>query len=948
MSPATGLLGALALSWWLASQQPLTVYVSPNGDDRWSGAASAHVPGTADGPLRSLHAARERVRKLQASHPNRPIRVVVAPGVYGLREPLVLGPRDSGSPGAPVTWVSAQPGAAVLTGGRIVRGWRPWRGQIFRTDIKAQGIPLRRYHQLFYRGRRQPLARHPNFDPKHPRTGGFLYVYDRGVKNHEQFVYAPGDLPLDKWPDVSQAEVFCINHGGWTVTITPIVSIDPRLRLITVRRARADFRELNRYFVQNVLGALDAPGEWFLDYRTGELYFWPPDGRQPGDNVTLPVLDNVIELRGSVPYPPGRRDTRLPGRLGLQVKEPRDVPDRPVHDIVIQGFSVQCARRDGVRLVGARDCRVIGCTVRDVGGVGINLGGVVPLYPDVGNPREGQPKGLPGGVGGAGQDLYFQYPCHSCRVAGNDVYSTGSDGIFLYGHANVAENNHVFDVGLYDKDCAGINLWGRECVARRNFIHDVPRNAVFLKGTRHVVELNEIRYTMLETCDGGAIRMCQRDFGLRGCVIRFNRIRDTVGYGYPRGSLRYMAPYYSWAVYLDDYTCGTAVRGNIIARTGRGGIMVHGGSDNVLEGNIIVDAGFYMIEVVPIDPKQMSGNAARRNVLVFDGAKAVAYRCARWRPEHIRLERNLVWGRGKPVRVDLGSPKRLFADWESWLAAGIDQGSICADPRFIKPQADDFRMAADSPARRVGFRDVPVERIGCYRSPERASWPLGTPRWLVREQPVLHRCKPRPLREDFELEQPGRRPRHGDVMDAPEARIVVSDERALSGRMSLKFTDAAGLRFAWMPRIYYSLRPQDGWARLSCSFWLDPQRPPRVLLDPRQYSGAGPEEYFSGPMLTVTPDGQLTAAGGQTLGRVPLGQWFTLTLWLQVGGQDQVRAPAELKTADGTRTRFTVPFASEKFRRPERLVICCPGEEPAMFFVDDVIFEPAPGGPKRN
>ena len=30
--------------------------------------------------------------------------------------------------------------------------------------------------------------------------------------------------------------------------------------------------EANRYFVQNVLGALDSPGEWFADYATGRLW----------------------------------------------------------------------------------------------------------------------------------------------------------------------------------------------------------------------------------------------------------------------------------------------------------------------------------------------------------------------------------------------------------------------------------------------------------------------------------------------------------------------------------------------------------------------------------------------------------------------------------------------------------------------------------------------------
>ena len=29
-------------------------------------------------------------------------------------------------------------------------------------------------------------------------------------------------------------------------------------------------------FVENIFEELDAPGEWFLDAKTGTLYFYPP------------------------------------------------------------------------------------------------------------------------------------------------------------------------------------------------------------------------------------------------------------------------------------------------------------------------------------------------------------------------------------------------------------------------------------------------------------------------------------------------------------------------------------------------------------------------------------------------------------------------------------------------------------------------------------------------
>jgi len=63
-------------------------------------------------------------------------------------------------------------------------------------------------------------------------------------------------------------------------------------------------------------------------------------------------------------------------------------------------------------------------------------------------------------------------------------------------------------------------------------------------------------------------------------------------------------------------------------------------------------------------------------------------------------------------------------EWQSWQALGGDLHSVIADPKFIAPGKDDYRLAADSPAWALGFKPIPVERIGPYESPDRATWPI--------------------------------------------------------------------------------------------------------------------------------------------------------------------------------------------------------------------------------
>ncbi len=63
-------------------------------------------------------------------------------------------------------------------------------------------------------------------------------------------------------------------------------------------------------------------------------------------------------------------------------------------------------------------------------------------------------------------------------------------------------------------------------------------------------------------------------------------------------------------------------------------------------------------------------------------------------------------------------------EWQSWLATGGDEHSIIADPKFLAPEKDDYRLAPDSPAFALGFKAIPVEKIGPYQSADRATWPI--------------------------------------------------------------------------------------------------------------------------------------------------------------------------------------------------------------------------------
>jgi hypothetical protein len=65
-----------------------------------------------------------------------------------------------------------------------------------------------------------------------------------------------------------------------------------------------------------------------------------------------------------------------------------------------------------------------------------------------------------------------------------------------------------------------------------------------------------------------------------------------------------------------------------------------------------------------------------------------------------------------------------LSEWDAWQALGMDQGSLIADPLFVDAAHDDFRLKPDSPAFKLGFEKIPVDKIGPYQDPLRASWPV--------------------------------------------------------------------------------------------------------------------------------------------------------------------------------------------------------------------------------
>ena len=106
-----------AASWAHAAQ---VLYVSPDGNDAWSGRYSEPLADGSDGPLATPHAARDRARELDRAEP---ITILFRGGEYFMDETLILTHEDAGTRAAPVHYAAASGETPIFSTGRRITDW---------------------------------------------------------------------------------------------------------------------------------------------------------------------------------------------------------------------------------------------------------------------------------------------------------------------------------------------------------------------------------------------------------------------------------------------------------------------------------------------------------------------------------------------------------------------------------------------------------------------------------------------------------------------------------------------------------------------------------------------------------------------------------------------------------------------------------------------------------
>jgi hypothetical protein len=669
-------------------------FVATNGNDGWSGKLASPNRSKMDGPFATVAWALRAVRGSRSQGVNRPSNIVVRGGFYFLDQWLVLGPEDSGT--SLVAYRNEKP---ILSGGRRIGGWK--EAEVAGRKLWAAEVPEARdgkwfFRELWINGRRAKRARHPNH--------GYFSVAEAPdatpdwTKGQARFRFREGDLK--NWAGATNAEVVVMDR--WVESRLPILRVDEKERMVTFgKRSVFQLAPGDLYYVEHVPDILDEPSEWYLDRTAGKVYYKPAEGE------VIEKLEAIAAVLSQAVRIEGRPETKqfvervvfkgltfshtewcFPAGFESAKNKPSISPETTAE---VGGFAQAAIGVPGaVWAEGAHECTFEDCTFANLGDYGLELG-----------------RG-----------------CMSNRIIGCEFADLGAGGMKIGETAiratageqsgfNEIANCDVHDGGKMFP--SGIGIWIGQSPNNRithNLIHDFYYTGISIGwtwgygpslATNNLVAFNDVHHIGVKSDGDGPILS---DMGgiytlgkQAGTKILNNLWHDMAGVRYG-----------GWGIYFDEGSSGILAASNVVYRTTHGGFHQHYGETNLVRNNIFAFGRDQQLQRTRNEPH--ISFSFETNIVYFDSGALLS---GDWSGTNFLMDWNLYFD-ARPIAkaITFGN-----SSLKAWREGGYDRNSVMADPLFIAPKENDFRLRPDSPALRLGFEPIDLRQVGIEKNQNR-------------------------------------------------------------------------------------------------------------------------------------------------------------------------------------------------------------------------------------
>lgn len=669
-APGTGLVQETKFSREPAASA--SFFVSPHGNDRWSGKLAAPNAAKSDGPFATLGRAQEAVRESKArTKPGQPLVVLVRGGRYELQKPIRFGPGDSGTKESPVIYAAYPGETPIFSGGFILGGWQQADGGLWKAKLPPGSEASWTCRRIVVNGK--ACAR-----PRLPKEGFYRVAGYAGIDQKkyntpsDRFEFRPGDVN-PRWKNLQDVE--CVVLHFWVDTHLKIATVDESAQVVKFdrfsrRRFSDDYRGQGaRYYIENVFEALDTPGHFYIERSAATIYYLPRPGEQIGAaEVIVPRLDQLVLFEGE---PAKKRFVEHVHLRGLTFTDSTwEPPAKEAADA--QAASVVPG---AVVLTGARHCHIEKGTLRHLGSYAIELRDGCQDNRLVGNEISHCAAGgirLSGGAAGAPEflrtanNVITDNHIHHC----GEVFHSGVGILSQHSAGNLLAHNHIHH--LYYTGISVGWVWGYGPSVSRgnrvefNHIHDIGQGLLSDMGGVYLLGVSP------------------------GTVVRNNLIHDVDSWSYG-----------GWGIYTDEGSTGIVIENNVVYRTKSGGFHQHYGKDNMVRNNVFALA---RTEQIARSRKEAHRSFTfERNIVYYREGALLG---KNWDGDGFIIDHNLYFNAaGKPITFPGG-------DLASWQKRGHDVHSLVVDPKFRAPDKGDFTLLPDSPAFKLGFKPIDVSTVG--------------------------------------------------------------------------------------------------------------------------------------------------------------------------------------------------------------------------------------------
>ena len=653
------------------------IYLSPSGNDA--------NPGSADKPVATLTAARDRVREYRKNNKvSQPLEIIPQAGEYFMFQPLVFTGEDSGTEDYPLILKAEDGTKVVFRGGVELRGVEEVNEQLWRIFVPQVAWYDSYFDQLYVNGRRAVRARTPSKG---------LYSVKKAAET--VLIKGKGLLPELAVQDIGldSADAECFRHFSredykdavitfyhrWDNTMKHIAGFeDSTCSIRTIGTGMQPSNSIDRescYYIDNFRSALDAPGEWYLD-RSGYLYYIPMEGETiKNTSFFAPVLKEFIVIQGDSTTGKRVENIRFENLIfeisGYQL---------PAHG----NEAMQAASPVGasVTLDFADNISFKNCEVAHTGNYA----------------------------------FWFRRACSKCTVSHSFLHDLGAGGVKI-GETVIRpaideitnnitiDNDIITNGGNVFPSAVGIIIFN---ASDNKLTHNEIANFRYTgisagwvwgyspsPSKRNIIEFNHIHHLGWgELSDMGGVYTLGAS---EGSTVSNNVIHHVYSFDYG-----------GWGLYTDEGSYGITEENNLVYACKSSGFHQHYGKENIIRNNIFALNIKAQLQATRIEEHRSI--SFTNNIIFFDWGSLLS---SNWDKFNLLSDYNCYWDvRSKAIR---------FADksFKEWQKSGKDVHSIIADPLFVNPGAYDFHFKNLSVAKKIKFTPFDYSKAGVYGS---ADW----------------------------------------------------------------------------------------------------------------------------------------------------------------------------------------------------------------------------------